>query len=350
MSVFALRQFIAHGVGATVSLDRIISERRDRYVLSYHRILTAYQAENDGVHHSLWITPERFLSQIKWMRSIGEIVDYSRIVDTATPNEQPLFTITFDDGWRDCYEYAFPILKEYQVPSLFFLTTDAICSGDLYWPQDIATKTHRAYKKGFCSATQILAALSESWPEKMRGQNVKNICLMEMLERWIESLKLICDEERQQLTYDYFKHIQVSTSPLTGYIMSWNEARIMHKHGVMFGSHTHNHTILENLPSEQIEFELTKSKELILEKLQIEVNSFCYPNGRYSGEEGAILSRCGYLYGFRLDNMSLRQCNDNFYIPRFIVSERNTFCQDYFKLCLLEVPFYRSKPHKSNAD
>jgi len=173
---------------------------------------------------------------------------------------------------------------------------------------------------------------------------------MEMVERWIEALKLANDSERQQRIGDYYRCLQLSTTPLTGFIMSWNDAKEMQSHGISFGSHTHRHTILEGLLPDQIERELRHSKALIADRMQIEVNSFCYPNGRYSGQEGNILSRCGYSYGFRLDNMSLKHCTNNYYIPRFLVSERKAANLAYLKLCLLEAPLYRSNPHKPKTE
>jgi hypothetical protein len=168
---------------------------------------------------------------------------------------------------------------------------------------------------------------------------------MQLVEYWIESLKLNNDDDRRQKIVHYYRKLQLCEAPLKGYIMSWNDAREMQKHGISFGSHTHNHTILEGLPAEEIESELRKSRVLISDKLQIEVDSFCYPNGRYSCKEGNMLSRCGYRYGFRLDNRSIRNCTDNYYIPRFLASERKASIQAYFKLCLLEAPLYRSGPH-----
>jgi len=344
MLFHTLKQFIASGLGFSVNLDKQFSIRRDRYLLCYHRILSAHKAEDDGVHHSLWLTPEGLSSQIRWMKSVGAIVDYSRITDTSIPNDRPLFALTFDDGWKDNFEYALPVLKQYQVPAHIFLSTEAVDTGALFWPQDIATKTKRLVATGH--AEKVFSALVEFMPEQAMSAIPKRTEVMEIVESWIESLKLQNDNDRLKLIHEYYRRLKLKIDPLQGYLLCWDDARIMQKNGISFGSHTHNHTIIEGLPPEMIEYEINRSKSLIADKLQINVDSFCYPNGRYNGKERSILSRCGYRYAFRLDNMSLQHCTDNLYIPRFLISERKSANPAYLKLCLLEAPLYRSKPHK----
>jgi hypothetical protein len=159
ISIYALKQLFARGLAFVINLDLFFQVRRDRYVLCYHRILTNELAESEGVHHSLWLTPEGLASQIKWMLNIGEIVDYSRLLDTSIPNDRPLFALTFDDGWKDNFEYALPILKYYQVPALIFLATGAVDSGELFWPQDIATKTKRLLANGLVEQGRLTSTL-----------------------------------------------------------------------------------------------------------------------------------------------------------------------------------------------
>lgn len=348
MSAIKVKQFLARGLNAAINLDKLIQERRDRYVLSYHRVLPTIQAKNDGVHHSLWITPESLSSQIRWMLSVGKIVDFSQLTDFTITNDRPLFALTFDDGWEDNYCYALPIIKQYQVTATIFLATEAVESGDLFWPQDIATKTMQLLLKGRSEC--VVKALIEAWPQVVPSTYIRKSDTMEMVERWIEALKLVSEEERVQRVADYYRRLQLSTTPLSGYIMGWDEAREMQKYKIYFGSHTHRHTILKGMSDELIEQELYISRKLISENLQIDVNSFCFPNGRYNGKEGAILSRCGYRYGFRIDNISLRNCTDILYIPRFLTSECKYLNPAFFKLCLLEAPLYKSKPHNPNVE
>ncbi len=59
--------------------------------------------------------------------------------------------------------------------------------------------------------------------------------------------------------------------------LSWEQVRELSRYGVSFGSHTVSHPILNTLAAEDLEFELTRSKDRIESELGQEVESFSYP-------------------------------------------------------------------------
>ncbi|MCI0399806.1 MAG: polysaccharide deacetylase family protein [Gammaproteobacteria bacterium] len=336
ISAFAIKQFVARAIGFCTNLDKCLIRARQCYVLCYHRVIPANVARTEHVHDAMWIAPETFEAQVCWMQQIGEIVPYERILDPRFKNDWPLFAVTFDDGWKDNYRYALPILQKYKVPAIIFLVTSAIDTGELFWPEDVVTKTQREINAG--NRPKVLAALPA-------------LCLKEgnfnaeqqpahQAEAFVEALKWVSDGERKRRIAAYYDRLGVEQKPLPGYVLSWDEVCQMHAAGIAFGSHTHTHRILKYSSPVEIEEELKRSRDIIAARLHVPVQAFAYPNASYKGNEREILARCGYRYGFRIDNLSLRHYTDPYYIPRIISYESIVQNPDYFKLRLLEVPLY----------
>ena len=187
--------------------------------------------------------------------------------------------------------------------------------------------------------------MHECWPEQARWFNSKKQVNMLIIEHGIEFLKASDEKTRKERIKEFYYRLGVNDSPLQGYILDWNDAKFMKKYGFNFGSHTHHHSIIKNLSPDRIKDELRTSKAIIENNLQIEVDTFCYPNGRYNGTEGIYLSECGYKYACCLNNRTLKHRKNNFYIPRFLISENKIANPDYFKLGLMEAPLFRAKVH-----
>jgi peptidoglycan/xylan/chitin deacetylase (PgdA/CDA1 family) len=69
-------------------------------------------------------TPDLFSRHLLWLKRHCTIVPFEDAVRTAQGPRpgRPVVAITFDDGFADNFEYAFPLLQEHAVPATFFLT------------------------------------------------------------------------------------------------------------------------------------------------------------------------------------------------------------------------------------
>jgi len=99
----------------------------------YHYI-SVPPKDADKYRLDLSVKPGDFELQIRYLVSNGytaiSLYDlYSSLAVSATLPPKPI-VLTFDDGYRDAYEYAFPLLKKYGMNGTFFVISDFINSGN----------------------------------------------------------------------------------------------------------------------------------------------------------------------------------------------------------------------------
>lgn len=78
------------------------------------------------------------------------------------------------------------------------------------------------------------------------------------------------------------------------YALTWDQVREMAAAGIEFGSHTVHHYELNQLSEQEIHTELTVSKALIEQQLQLPVVSLCYPRGAYKPLLRDLAKAAGY--------------------------------------------------------
>ena len=92
------------------------------------------------------VTPPEFEMQVRFLRAHYDVVPLSRIMEAVRGSDAfppDLAAITFDDGWRDVYEHAFPILRAHQAPATLFVTSAFANGGTWFW-EVISTVRARA--------------------------------------------------------------------------------------------------------------------------------------------------------------------------------------------------------------
>ncbi|HEY4511226.1 MAG TPA: polysaccharide deacetylase family protein [Candidatus Paceibacterota bacterium] len=99
-------------------------------IFIYHHVRPYVRGESI-LQDQFDVTPELLEQHLKYLAEHGyttispdELVRYATL-GTTSPTIKPVF-LTFDDGWRNQYAYAFPLLKKYRMTATFYVYTDPI--------------------------------------------------------------------------------------------------------------------------------------------------------------------------------------------------------------------------------
>ncbi len=258
-------------------------------VIMYHRITDA--------PYTSGLSPIEFEKQINYLRNHFRVVPIETLLqELKTDSLQPYtIAITFDDGHRDFYEYAWPILKKYNLPASLYVTTGFV-NGDVWlWPDRLKFVMINSSNKQI--SIDPLGHLSFE-PQKfaLSWNLLGDYCLTltsELREAFINKLALIagCDVPAQP------------TAPF--FPVTWDQLKEMVADGLDVGSHTVTHPILSGLDYKTITQELVSSAQIINRELGYKVHGICYPNGRLSDINDEVIQcaeQCGYSYGLLARN------------------------------------------------
>ena len=100
-----------------------------------HGVIVAFHRVNDDLTDSLTCSESKFRNFCAFFKSRFEVISLPEMIKLLNRNESVAgkLVITFDDGYRDNFLNAAPILKEMELPASFFITTGFIGNETVAW-------------------------------------------------------------------------------------------------------------------------------------------------------------------------------------------------------------------------
>jgi peptidoglycan/xylan/chitin deacetylase (PgdA/CDA1 family) len=252
-------------------------------VLTYHRIRGA-DATFGGLPVAI------FETHMRWLRERCDPITPAELRARAErPNRvRPAVLVTFDDGYRDYHDLAYPVLARLGIPATVFLATSFMDEGGLMWTEQVqsaalATRRERVTLPWSGESVALPDGAARARLGDKARAHLKTLPDAERLAALPELLRELGDPprpERQMLTWDEIRRV----SPLT----TW-------------GGHSHTHPIMSRLDAGAAEREIRTCKERIAAETGREPTTFAYPNGRrvdYTPETQQLLRRHGFTLAF----------------------------------------------------
>lgn len=237
-------------------------------------------------NRELEITPDYFETLIKQCKADGyRFVSIDQLLGAKSIISKKRINISFDDGFRDVYTNAYPILKEYKIPFTVYLTTDfPEGNADIWWVQ------------------------------------LERMTSVEEFERIMKSI------------YDSGRPMADKMHEITGtkadfelchsLSLSWEEITEMIKSGLCtVGSHTVSHQGLTRIGINDCKRELTESRRIIKERIGIDAIHFSYPHSMQNDAVQREVSDAGFISATLGYGGSIRKGDGNYLLNRKYITQ-----------------------------
>jgi peptidoglycan/xylan/chitin deacetylase (PgdA/CDA1 family) len=290
MKKFALEAMRLSGMS---SLARALSARMAR-ILMYHNFSATGATDPNA------LDVEGIRRQFTYLRAHFRVVPLLQLAERlASGGELDRHTValTIDDGRRNCFEFLFPLLKEFKLPATFFVVSSFIQGQDWIW-------------------TDKLLWLSEQpqAPEELTQGKLDSV---------FGALNRLRPEDRNARIEAMAKRAGVSLpreAPPKYAPCSWSELAEMAASGVVeIGSHTVTHPILSSISDEESWNELTQSRAQIAAGIGREIRFFCFPNGMpedYRPAQVRQVAEAGYACSVVAQFGMVGPGSDRYRLPR----------------------------------
>jgi len=293
-------------------------------IFTYHRV---YPGKDNLFVKNVCL--EEFEKQVKYLKENFKIYSLEKLINLLSkpkidnPIKENIAVITFDDGYKDNYIYAYPILKKYQVPATIFLISGYIGKDELFWWDKVGYIISNSQKSSINIPNFGDFSLIDSQKKLhcisfllRRFKNISN----QLKNEYIINLQKICD-------------VTIPSGLAEKIILSWDEIREMSDNGISFGAHTLNHPNLANIDLNEVEKEIVDSKKMIEERLKTDITLFAYPYGTksdYNNEIIELIKNAGFKCACSSNHQLVNKYNmeDMYHLSRIQVS--NHF--DKFKI------------------
>lgn len=267
----------------------ITSKAKLAIILRYHSIAD-FNKDNVYASQDITVRVKDFDKQIRYLSKRYKIIPLEELVlciKNGKDIPQNSLVITFDDGYRDNYLNAYPILKKYGAHATFFITAGCIDNEEMLWTQKIFYILNLMKDKRI----NILNQQFELDDNKSK---------IKVANKIISMLKEIDQHQKDKLIEDLTKKLNLNIDNWkTDLMLSWEEVGELERFGFSIGSHTLTHPNLPNSDTKLAKFELRESKLLIERMLNRPIKLFSYPNGgaknHFNEKIKKIVKECGFI-------------------------------------------------------
>jgi peptidoglycan/xylan/chitin deacetylase (PgdA/CDA1 family) len=253
-------------------------------------------------HRFLEVTPEFLEGVLDQVQEAGvDVVSLDEAVHRLQEGDDRRFaSFTFDDGYRDNLEYAYPLFKRRALPMTIYVPTDYPGGGGELWWLALEQVIARASEIELCRDGALWRLKTSTEAEKTRAFH--EVC------RWLHRLD---QPTQRRVVRELAERYEIDmVEDCRNLVMEWDEVRTLAADPlVTIGAHTKGHFAVAKLPEQRALDEMIGSADRIEQELGTRPQHFSFPYGdsesagprdfalaRQAGFKTAVTTRKGMLF------------------------------------------------------
>lgn len=269
-------------------------------VSNYHYIRKNFNAKYPSI---FGITPDGYRKQLMLLKNQGDFIEPNYLVENlkeVLESKDNYFLITFDDGLKEQFENALPILDELNFPAIFFINS----INHVEKKVSLAHKIHLV--RSVISTEVLFENLVKDTNRSLNQQEVHHAHQFYRFDNHQSAklkyfLNVLLDSTAQEKFINgiFTKNFD-ENEVLENLYMDTDEIQQLIKRGFI-GSHTHTHLPLGIYGKETITHELETTKKYLENIGGVAIKYVSYPYGTREAateEVGELAKQVGYKIGF----------------------------------------------------
>jgi peptidoglycan/xylan/chitin deacetylase (PgdA/CDA1 family) len=248
----------------------------DFTILLYHGVTDQRSSgiENYSKKH---INYKDFRDQMRWLHNYANVISMDELVDmyhSKSRVPKKTVVVTFDDGFKNNYTVAAPILSEFKIKTTFYITSGMIGGEKPFWVDEIESCLNAT------ELNEITLSLGKRCKFKLGNLNNK----IEALAK----IKIFCkntdNHTKNKVLKDLKKITKVNPTNkdcMNYQIMNWNDVReLSNDEQFIIGGHSLSHEILTSLDKNEMRENIRRSISDIELNIKKKVFHYSYPEGQ----------------------------------------------------------------------
>ena len=287
---------------SSTGLDELlgrVKSGRAPLIVTYHRVVDDYRRAARTSLPAMLVSTRTLERHLDWL---GQHFDFAPLDEAASRprgalTARPLASITFDDGYRDVYENAFPLLQAKGIPFTVFVTTDLVGTSVGHVHDRLFCELSRMHSRDV-APSRLVELLTRVGIPAFEAQHLAQLPPVHSTPRLLGRLK----RSRVLWLAEMLHQEAKNGTPLGGplQMLTWGMLRRMQSSGVTIGSHTRSHVWLTQEESGVCENELRGSRAVLERHLGQPVRHFAYPAGCFDHRVVRLVRDAGFDFGYTI--------------------------------------------------